>query len=215
MNALATDLPHNTRAHEAYKKFMTGLRGDDAKRTRRYISQTTRATEPLHGETLGAYLDRVGKIVKQRFEGPKSVSIEKPKVASPTVAVKKPKRERASADRMGSTSAEKPKSKVRAKAPSPMADPMEDVLKLFSTMNMTKTTKKNVIASRPVVKTSRQSAVAAAKAEEKAKRADESRRLKEQAEKKRTQRQERKKTKTEADALADMFNFKLGGRKSK
>lgn len=211
MDTLATDVPPNTRAHEAYKKFMTGLRGDDAKRTRRYISQTARATDPLPGETLGTYLGRVGKIVKERFEGPKSISVEKPKVVSPPV-IKKQKR---SADPMRSMSAEKPKSKVRAKAPSPNVDPLDDVMKLFSSMNMTKTTKKNAIASRPVLKTSRQTAVAAAKAEEKAKRTAESLRLKELADKKRELRKERKKTKTEADTLADLFTFKLGGKNTK
>lgn len=220
---------------------MTGFRGEDAKRMRRYISQTARATDPLANETLGAYLDRVGKIVKDRFAGPKSIS---PVTGAPAVVTavklkeKRKKRDTPSAEanvlKMFSTMHVTSKSKSpaavvhkspsidaaptrkvkRAKAPSPtvaLPDPMDDMMKLFASMNMTKTTKRNAIAARPVVRTSRQTAVALAKVEEKKKRAEESRRLKELADKKRTLRAERKKTKAEADSLADLFNFKLGG----
>lgn len=217
MWTLASELPSNTRAYESYKKFMTGFRGDDAKRMRKYISQTARATDPLEGETLGNYIERIGTIVKTRFDGPKSMSMSPASrkaspAAAPAPAAPEKKQKRKlktpSAERkMSASPNERPK--VRAKAPS--ADPMADMLKLFETMNMTKTTKKNVILARPVVRTSRQSAVAAAKADEKKKHAEEARRLKELAEKRRTARKERKQLKTDTENLVDMFNIKLAG----
>lgn len=206
----ASEVPPNYRAHEAYKEFLAGLRGEEATRSRKYISRTVRQMNPANNESLQAYLNRVGVEVKDMLSRPKSMSVspQKPEKKLTPVAEDKPtKRKKKSASDSMKTS---PVAKRTIKVVE-VSDPFDDMMKLFGNMNMTKTTKRNAIAMRPSRTTSRQQAVSNASKMEKAKREEQAKRMKEAEEKRKERRKQRKEVRNEADALADLFSFKLGG----
>lgn len=203
MFSKASDVLPRKRTHESYKMFMIGLRGEDAKRMRKYIGQIARELVPLENELLSGFVARVGVAAKLRFDGPKSVSpmrIDSP----PRVASEKKKTKRRK-----SPSPQEHRPKARAKQPTP--DPFEQMVKMFEKANMTTTTVKNAIAARPIVKTSRQQAVEQTAAKKKEQEKIEKEHEKERKAKKLQQKKDRKEIKEEADTLANMFNFKLGG----